>query len=421
MEVKNFRAKSLQEALRLVRRELGPDAAVLRTREVSDGVWGWLSGARQIEVSASLDHAVPSRFSGVRSDDFEEERAGDLSSLDPADSGLPADSYEPAESAEIEEPGLPHPRVGRSRAGGEAAPSDSGDIGSQLDGLRSLVEQLCRQSAESRHSGLPATLFSLFNDLVDAEVCEEIARELVERVRLMSSEADRDDAVLVRSRLARMLEDEIDCCGPIAVTPGCRRVVGLVGPTGVGKTTTIAKLAARFHLQHRYRVGLLTLDTYRIAAVDQLRTYAEIIDLPIEVAASAREVRAAMNRLADMDLVLIDTVGRSPRDGARIQELQELLEESQVDEVQLVLSAVASSASMKTASSLFAPIGISSLLLTKLDEATGLGGILPLLRSSGLPLSYVTHGQSVPQDISAADRRQLARELLGIGDRTLVT
>lgn len=420
MEVKNFRAKSLQEALRLVRQELGPEAAVLRTREVSDGLWGWLSGSRQIEVSASLDVAVPSRFSEVQAVDSEEEWEGDSPSQDLVDSSEPADSYEPADSGGSEEPRLPFPRGVRSRAGRDLSGSDREEIGSQLDGLCSLVEQLCRQSAESRHSGLPATLFSLFTDLVDAEVCEEIARELVERVRLMSSEADRDDAVLVKSRLARALEDEIDCCGALAVTPGSRRVVGLVGPTGVGKTTTIAKLAARFHLQHRYRVGLLTLDTYRIAAVDQLRTYADIIDVPMEVAANPREVRVAMNRLADMDLVLIDTVGRSPRDAARIQELQGLLEESQVDEVHLVLSAVASSASMKTAASLFAPVGISALLLTKLDEATGLGGILPLLRSSGLPLSYVTHGQSVPQDISAADRRQLARALMGLGAPSLV-
>jgi flagellar biosynthesis protein FlhF len=378
MEVKHFRAKSLQEALRLVRQELGPGAAVLQTRQVDPGLWGWLSGARQIEVSASCEVNVPSRFA----------RDAPGSSRTSGTDDAEFDDY------------------------GSEANSARTSLRDQLDGLQSMVEELCRQSSATRHEELPAPLFALFTDLIDAEVSEPIARELVERVRMTLSETDRDDPVLVKARLIRQLENEIDCCGPLVVTPGRRRVVALVGPTGVGKTTTIAKLAAHFHLQQRNRVGLLTVDTYRIAAVDQLRTYAEIINLPMEVAATPREVRTALGQLAEMDLVLIDTVGRSPRDEVRIQELQSLLAEAQADEVHLVLSSVASAASARTAVDHFAPLGASALIVTKLDEASGLGSMLPLLRHSGLPLSYVTHGQNVPQDIAPADRRRLARAIL---------
>jgi flagellar biosynthesis protein FlhF len=189
--------------------------------------------------------------------------------------------------------------------------------------------------------------------------------------------------------------------------------VALVGPTGVGKTTTIAKLSADFHLRERRRVGLITVDTYRIAAVEQLRTYADIIELPMEVVATPKAMRAAIERLADRDLILMDTAGRSPRDEVRIQELKAMLAEARADEVHLVLSTVASLPALRKSVQKFAAVGTTAILLTKLDEATGLGSLLPLLLQSGLPLSYLTHGQNVPDDIEPADRRKVARMLLG--------
>jgi flagellar biosynthesis protein FlhF len=134
----------------------------------------------------------------------------------------------------------------------------------------------------------------------------------------------------------------------------------------------------------------------------------------MEVVSTPREMRAAVARLANLDLILMDTAGRSPRDEVRIQELRSMLGEAQADEVQLVLSSVASPASMKKAAERFSQVGAMSLILTKLDEATGMGNLLPLLRNCRLPLSYVTNGQNVPDDIAAADRRQLARAVLGM-------
>ena len=191
--------------------------------------------------------------------------------------------------------------------------------------------------------------------------------------------------------------------------------MALVGPTGVGKTTTIAKLAGNFHLRERRRVGLITVDTYRIAAVEQLRTYADIIDLPMEVVSTPREMRQAVERLADLDLILMDTAGRSPRDDVKIQELKNMLAEAEADEVHLVLSSVNSLENLKKTAKQFADVGVTALVLTKLDEATGLGNLVPLLRSCRLPLSYVTNGQNVPDDIEAADRRRLTRGILGLG------
>jgi flagellar biosynthesis protein FlhF len=288
------------------------------------------------------------------------------------------------------------------------------DLKDELSDLSSMVEQLSRETPVSDTDEMAQALFQLFTDLIDAEVSEDLSRELIERLRSGASSDDLDDPVLMKSRMARLIEETIDCGGPIRVIPGQRKLVALVGPTGVGKTTTIAKLAASFHLRERHRVGLITVDTYRIAAVDQLRTYADIIDLPMEVVSTPREMRAAVAKMADLDLILMDTAGRSPRDEVRIQELKSMLGEANADEVHLVLSSVTSASSMKKTAERFAEVGVTSLLLTKLDEATGLGNLLPVLRDCNLPLSYVTNGQNVPDDIAAAERRRLARIVLGM-------
>ena len=394
MEVKTYRAKSLQEALQLVRTELGPDAAVLHTREVREGLFKWLSGARRIEVTASNSVNVPSRFS---------QAAIDPTLGDPLP-GAPAlgDREVPVT------PGLPAAHELDYRA------KFCDDLRDELADLNSMVEQLSRETPVSNTDQMAQTLFQLFTDLIDAEVSEELSRELIERLRSGASSDDLEDPVLMKSRMARLIEESIDCGGPIRVIPGQRKLVALVGPTGVGKTTTIAKLAASFHLRERHRVGLITVDTYRIAAVDQLRTYADIIDLPMEVVSTPREMRAAVAKMANLDLILMDTAGRSPRDGVRIQELKSMLGEANADEVHLVLSSVTSASSMKKTAERFAEVGVTSLLLTKLDEATGLGNLLPVLRDCNLPLSYVTNGQNVPDDIAAAERRRLARIVLGM-------
>lgn len=379
MDVRTFRAASLQAALQQVRKELGPEAAVLHTREVGrSGVWGWIAG-RRFEVTASAEVHVPSRFAAP----------------EPTPAPIPAASDAGPGSDEI-----------RARY--------RDDLKSQLSDLQSMVADLCRRTAHAPGHELPAALFPLFTDLIEADVHEDLARELVERVRREVQGDELNNPVLLKARIARQIEQELSVSGPLAVSPGRCRVVALVGPTGVGKTTTIAKLAAIYRLREKRRVGFITVDTYRIAAVEQLRTYADIIDLPMEVVSTPREMREAARRLSNLDLVLIDTAGRSPRDEVKLQELKAMLGEAQADEVHLVLSSVASAASLASTAEKFAPVGTTALILTKLDESSGLGNLLPLLRASKLPLSYLTNGQNVPEDIEPAERRRLARAVLGM-------
>lgn len=369
-DVRTFRAATMHEALTMVRRELGPQAAILHTREVQTRRWfGWLSGPRQIEVTAATQVNVPSR--------------------------LP-----PRPATERQTPPAPP----------SAAPLPEA-VHSQLSELQAMVKQLCRRSEDRGTPDLPDGLFRLFTDLLDCDLGEQTARELIERVRSQMAFGRDDDVMLAKSRLARMLSSEIATTGPIALTPGKCRLAALVGPTGVGKTTTIAKLAAIYRLKEKRRVGLITVDTYRIAAVEQLRTYAEIIELPMQVVSTPREMREAVRRMGGLDLVLLDTAGRSPKDEVKIQELRAFLSEAEADEVHLVLSAVAGASCLQHTVDRFSSVGAKAILLTKLDEAPGLGHLLPLLRGN-LPLSYLTNGQNVPDDIEVADAKRLASLLL---------
>ena len=378
MDVHTFRAATMHEALALVRRQLGPEAAILHTREVqAKRFFGWIAGPRQIEVTASTSVNVPSRLP-------------------------PRPRVEPIATVLPPEP----PRA--------AAPAVDEHVQNQLNSLQSMMRQLCQRSESGLRLDLPEGLFHLFTDLLDSDVSEDLARELVDRLRAQVSPREMGDTMLLKGRIARMIEADIPVAGPIAVTPGKRRLAALVGPTGVGKTTTIAKLAAAYRLREKRRVGLITVDTYRIAAVEQLRTYADIIDLPMQVVSTPREMREAVRRMDDLDLVLLDTAGRSPKDEVKIQELRAFLTEADADEVHLVLSAVASDRTLQQTAERFATVGTTALILTKLDEAPSLGHALPLLRGSRLPLSYLTNGQNVPDDIETADAKRLAGLVLNL-------
>jgi flagellar biosynthesis protein FlhF len=304
------------------------------------------------------------------------------------------------------------PKIPQSEIRNPQSPSSLQSPVSSLSDFQSLLADLRTEftpSPTKRNSSLN----TLVTDLLDSDFDEPTARDLVARLQ-NDPTLDPRDLRDARTHLARLIEAELTTTGPIRAATGGGRVVALVGPTGVGKTTTIAKLAANYRLKEGRRVGLITVDTYRIAAVEQLRTYAEIIDLPMEVVSTPREMRTAVRNMRDFDLVLMDTAGRSPRDEVRIRELRAILGEAGPDEVHLVLSAAASARSLTAAAEQFAPVGVTAVVVTKLDEAAGLGHLVTLARNSHLPFSYTTDGQTVPDDIAVAEAASLSRMILNL-------
>ncbi len=373
-DIRTFRAKSMQQALQLVRTHLGPQAAVLHTRQLKRGMLGWLTGRTQIEVTASKDFRVPSRLA----------------------------------------PPVPQRDTTKeSTAAGtdaELASSEDRAIQDEIRHLRLMVEQLIHEPSQRPKRNDEEQ--SAFEHLLSLDFPLRDAEQLIADLTHYHVRVDKDGGRDIWQPLAELIARRIAVRGPTEIKDGSPQIVALVGPTGVGKTTTIAKLAANHRLRENHRVGLITVDTYRIAAVEQLKTYAEIIDLPMEVVSSPTEMRAALEKLGNLDLILIDTAGRSPLDEIRLRELKAIIHEAKPHEIHLVLSVVAGASSLSRSLATFREVGITSLLLTKLDEAPTLGALWSVIKT-GLPLSYVTDGQDVPDDIALADALSLSREILG--------
>ncbi|MCR4425770.1 MAG: flagellar GTP-binding protein [Firmicutes bacterium] len=248
--------------------------------------------------------------------------------------------------------------------------------------------------------------------LVAQDISEDAALSLAERVGLLVRPEPRNDAEF-RRKASLELASLVPLAGPTRVVPGRRKVVGFVGPTGVGKTTTIAKLAAHFSLVQRARVALITSDTYRIAAVEQIRVYAEIIGVPLDVAPGARDMQDALRRGTDFEVILIDTAGRSPNNLGRMYDLKNLMDAASAEEVHLVLSATTRRGDLERLVDRFGVVGFDRIVLTKLDESANFGAAFNVTARSGKPLSYFTTGQNVPEDIEAATCDRLAEMVMG--------
>jgi flagellar biosynthesis protein FlhF len=445
-EVRTFRAKSMHEALQLVREELGADAVILHTRQVElRRRLPWSKPRHEVEITAGV--GVNVRPLAARQGQSQAEppagralteqasraaaRSASMGDQPPApeyvrsrrDETLARQALPPQSTNRIAGAPLTQTtqletyaaaRQSQQRPQRRANVEDpSAALAAKLDSIQRMLEQLGRTAQAGRSDDIPTELFQLYTDLIEAEVEEDIAREFIGKLKQNCSPAELRDAGATKALLTAMVESEMTCCGPIAPVPGRRKVVALIGATGVGKTTTIAKLAANFRLRHGIKMGLVTVDTYRIAAVEQLRTYAEIIDLPMKVVTSPPEMRRALDELQGLDLVLIDTAGRSPRDELKIQELKSLLNEAQVDAVHLVLSLTSSARSLQATAELFKAVNPTCVILTKLDEAASSGALLSIARKIRLPISYITTGQNVPDDIEVADSGRLARLALG--------
>lgn len=266
-------------------------------------------------------------------------------------------------------------------------------------------------------TGNPDLLRAIYVRLIEQEVTEEIAEQLVAEItEEVGFSGLQDPGLLQRTaerRIASMMPvDE----HPLDITEARRSarpyVVALIGPTGVGKTTTIAKLAAASRFRDGLSVGLVTTDSFRMAAVEQLRSYADILKVPLEVVIEPEDMADALKRLHEKDVILIDSAGRSRRDEERLEQLQAFLQAARPDETHLVLSTTSGERTMLRDADAFANLGADRVVLTKLDETDGFGVLVNVIRKLGTRISFVTTGQEVPDDIERGGADRIARMLL---------
>lgn len=308
----------------------------------------------------------------------------------------------------------------------EAEASKGSILEEKLDNLQNLLEkQLSQQEAaeeaekeaqkkEEENRTRVNFLRLLYNKMIDNEVYEKYANEIVDEIeKNCKPDATMDymlsdiyQRMILKLGKPYMLEEEE--AGP--------KVLFFVGPTGVGKTTTIAKIASSFRVEQKKKVVLLTSDTYRIAAAEQLRTYANILEVPFRVVYTAQEITNAINDFKEYDYILVDTTGHSPNNEAQRESMSELInsvETSARKEVFLVLSAATKYRDLMKIADTYKEIADYKLIFTKLDETSTLGNIYNLKMYTGASLSYVTCGQNVPDDIAYFNPQATVKQLLG--------
>lgn len=392
MRIKRYEAPTIQEALMKVKKDLGPEAVILYTKTFRKGGVLGLFGRPMAEITAGVDLNLL--------DDVAKRKAGSVPVVAHADRNeIPISKL--AATATIAPPPSP--------------------LGS-LDPARAKVKALQRELNEMKTSSLATAIKDIsstdnsvllsegFNKVKKKMVRQEVEDFLIQRIikGMIAEKIDPDKNEELSVWLKRFVANAVKIAPP-AAPANFQKVVAFVGPTGVGKTTTLAKLAARYSLMERRKVAMVTADTYRIAATEQLKTYGRIMGIPVEVADSAEDISGILAKYKNMDLVLVDTAGRSPSNEEQLEELKRFVARSQPDEIHLVLSATTKYYDMIRIIERFgSAVPINRMIFTKLDETRFYGAFLNLMNNFQIPLSYYSTGQNVPDDLEVPEALSLA-------------
>ena len=416
MQVKRFVGRTVPEVLQKVKADLGPDAVIVQTQMVRRRGALRLLGGDRVEIVAGVGFALVSPYTErrIRSEALTPRRPA---AIERAYGAAPV----PESIRRIfdrGEAGRPDLFAAASEAQGPKGGSvprrePSAAVETEIRDIKRMLSEVQDRIVHDKMGDCPPELFQEYLALLQNAVSDELAQRLIREIRGRLKPEDLRDARILRNAIRTTLESMIPVAGPIRLREGrCTRVM-FIGPTGVGKTTTIAKLAAH----HRYVLGkdvaLITNDTYRLAATEQLRKAAEIMGIPLRPVPAGRDMPAALKELEDFDLVLVDTAGRSQRDAGRMSELQELTEAVNPDEVHLVVSLTTHPENLLEIVRRFSACRVDALVLTKLDEAARFGLILDVLGKVEKSLSYVTTGQTIPKDIEVASPGRISGLIVG--------
>lgn len=430
MRVKRYLVNKVSEALPLIRSELGNDAVILSTKDIKTGGFMGMFRRRMTEVVAAVESeaskpnkskaaaapikaaAVPARTANAAAAAYAG-NAGHAASaatavLDRPDPQLAAERaaallQAAANTAAADRAAEPSRNVQAAQPPAYDAPvkrdQPKATEEALVNEIRDMKEWIMKLSRQKESDSQPEAIKKLRARLDEQEVSAEWTDKLIDL--LMEQTAEGEDWTDIRQLWSRAAAALTDWLKPYE-HPGighAERVVYFVGPTGVGKTTTIAKLAAGQTLKNGKKVGFITSDTYRIAAVDQLRTYANILNVPMEVVFSPNEVPRAFEQLADRDLIFMDTAGRNYRSELHVSEVNSMLGAQHPGNVFLVMSLTGRTKDMAIVAERFIPYGVRQAVFTKRDETTVYGSLLNIVMEYGLQPAYIASGQTVPDDI----------------------
>lgn len=418
MIIKKFTGKTEEDALEAARKELGNGVVIMNVKTVKRKGLSALFRPKQTEVTVALEEENDTVQVGHR-------EIGSRSTR----SVVPEEGQRLSGSRER----------GLSGMDREAATMDTESIERKLDNLQNLLVSRFQQSEAERKELSEEEGESYSEDEFQEEAAEE-KEELTEQQRFLKLLYNTMLDSEIDEKYANQIVDEIDVGGQsnlpfdyilanvyqkmilkfgraegITIVEGGPRIVIFMGPTGVGKTTTIAKIASNYVVEEKKKVALLTADTYRISAVDQLRTYANILEVPFRVIYSAEEAKAAIEEFSDFDYIFVDTAGHSHQNEEQLENMRKMLEAvSQAGESQafLVLSATTKYRDLLRIVSTYREIAHFQLIFTKLDETEVLGNLLNVKLYADTPIAFVTYGQNVPNDIERFNPQTTVKQIL---------
>jgi flagellar biosynthesis protein FlhF len=383
MIIKKYVVNSMNEAMTRIRYELGNEAVIISQRKIrKKGIIGFFS-KKVIEVTAAVDNKN------------NKHKEKNTNNLDISDSLEAIKKVMDSERKSV-------PKVAeynnRNNDYKEDANSNNSDyLISEMKEMKGILSNFVSTGMSSNgKSELQERLESL-------DLNSEIIEDVISRMKLDKREVDENEK----------LKEALNCM--VNVTkPKNEKIIVLVGPTGVGKTTTIAKLAGRLSLIEKKKVGLITVDTYRIGAVDQLRTYADIMNIPFDVVFSIKDMEKTIENMKNCDVILVDTTGRSSKNVMQISELRAFIEKTNSEDIHLVMGASTKNSDIKTIVEGYRVLNYNSIIVTKLDETSTYGSLLNILNYGKKPLSYVTTGQNVPDDIRCLNCEELVNLIMGV-------
>lgn len=400
MKYKTYEALTLQQAILKMTIDLGKDALLVSHKNIRKGGILGLFGQKMVEVTA----AVPMKYT-------------------PTPTTLPKTSQiltTPPQRVIHSTPTQPQPSIYYSSPKSvpplpkAKEPDLTVSVHKELQEIKTKMESLMSEGrGKAPIYKYPGKSGELYIRLLQNEVDEKLSENLIRRVIAESPGGLLDDEDFMETRLKNHITSMIKISGSIQLVEGTPKIICFVGPTGIGKTTTLAKLAADFAFEKRKKVAIITVDTYRIAAVEQLKAYADILNLPLEVVFSPSEFKGAIDKYTDYNLILIDTAGRSQRNSMQLVELKSFIDAAGYRlETYLLLSATTKDKELIDIVDNFKKVSFHKLIFTKLDETVTFGPILNLSTQIPQGISYVTTGQNVPEDIEEANAHKLAKLII---------
>ncbi|MGN8644981.1 flagellar biosynthesis protein FlhF [Gracilibacillus sp. HCP3S3_G5_1] len=368
MKVKKFKGSTMPEVMQVVRKELGSDAVILNSRVIHEGGFLGLFKKRKIEVLAAIDNATLPKKKNL--------------------------------TGKIESDAL-------AKVKSKPVSPNQEDVLKEIREMKHWMQKNATKNATFKQE-----YQLVYDQLINQEVDQEIAYELIESIqeRLKDDEIEESQ---MKNQLSFEIKHRIANKGTFGGEIFDKKFIHLVGPTGVGKTTTIAKLAADCVLNRQKKVAFITTDTYRIAAIEQLKTYSKILDVPIEIAYNLDDYQKAKRKFQDYDYVFVDTAGRNFRDEQYIKELGKIVDLKHEVNTYLVLSLTTRAKDLEEIYQQFDTIPIKQLILTKKDETATYGSILNLCLKYKIGIAYMTNGQDVPDDIEEVSIDHIAKLIVG--------